>query len=105
MFFRIYRETLSRFVRRFNNALKQCGMKDYKFRYYWEHALEEGSHSRGVAYVGIEHNNEVYFGVSISENINTAAINALMNAINKSYIEEEIKNGDDYDAENISQTC
>lgn len=89
----------------FNNALKQCGMKDYKFRYYWEHALEEGSHSRGVAYVGIEHNNEVYFGVSISENINTAAINALMNAINKSYIEEEIKNGDDYDAENISQTC
>ncbi|WP_236876182.1 hypothetical protein [Clostridioides difficile] len=28
-------------------------MKDYKFRYYWEHALEEGSHSRGVAYVGL----------------------------------------------------
>lgn len=77
-------------------------MKDYKFRYYWEYVLEEGLYLRGVVYVGIEYNNEVYFGVSILENINIVVINVFMNVINKSYIEEEIKNGDDYDVENIS---
>lgn len=70
----------------FNNALKQKELKNYKFKNYYEHALSDGSHAKGVAYVEIEEGNEPYFGVGISENINTAAINALMNAINKSYM-------------------
>lgn len=70
----------------FNNALKQKELKNYKFVNYHEHALSDGSHAKGVAYVEIEENGEPYFGVGISENINTAAINALMNAINKSYM-------------------
>lgn len=70
----------------FNNALKQKELKNYKFKNYHEHALSYGSHAKGVAYVEIEDNGEPYFGVGISENINTAAINALMNAINKSYM-------------------
>lgn len=65
----------------FNNALKQKELKNY-----YEHALSDGSHAKGVAYVEIEEGNEPYFGVGISENINTAAINALMNAINRSYM-------------------
>ena len=70
----------------FNNALKQKELKNYKFKNYYEHALSDGSHAKGVAYVEIEDKGEPYFGVGISENINTAAINALMNAINKSYM-------------------
>lgn len=70
----------------FNNALKQKELKNYKFKNYYEHALSDGSHAKGVAYVEIEEGNEPYFGVGISENINTAAINALMNAINRSYM-------------------
>ena len=70
----------------FNNALKQKELKNYRFKNYHEHALSDGSHAKGVAYVEIEEDGEPYFGVGISENINTAAINALMNAINKSYM-------------------
>ena len=70
----------------FNNALKQKELKNYSFKNYYEHALSDGSHAKGVAYVEIEVDGEPYFGVGISENINTAAINALMNAINKSYM-------------------
>ena len=70
----------------FNNALKQKELKNYRFKNYHEHALSDGSHAKGVAYVEIEEDGEPYFGVGISENINTAAINALMYAINKIYI-------------------
>lgn len=92
----------------FSNSIKGNRMCDYKFVSYYEHALDEGSHSRGVAYVGISINNKEYFGVSISENISTAAINTLLNAINQSYKYEEkgeIEYGDDYDAKNIIKTC
>ena len=70
----------------FNNAFKKKELKNYRFKNYYEHALSDGSHAKGVAYVEIEVDDEPYFGVGISENINTAAINALMNAINKSYM-------------------
>lgn len=90
----------------FNNALKEIKIKDYKFKSYSEHALDEGSHSRGVAYIEVECDNKNYFGVGISENINTAAINALMNAINKYYYDKGEKNyGNDYDTEDIIKTC
>lgn len=92
----------------FSNAIRNQKINDYKFVSYWEHALDEGSHSRGVAYVQIKINEKDYFGVSVSENINTAAINALLNAINKSYKEQskgEIEYGNDYDSKNIIKTC
>ncbi|MGL5330304.1 MAG: 2-isopropylmalate synthase, partial [Peptostreptococcaceae bacterium] len=92
----------------FSNAIRSQRINNYKFVSYWEHALDEGSHSRGVAYVQIKVNEKDYFGVSISENINTAAINALLNAINISCKEQskgEIEYGDDYDSKNIIKTC
>ncbi|MGL5694453.1 MAG: 2-isopropylmalate synthase [Peptostreptococcaceae bacterium] len=92
----------------FSNAIRSQRINDYKFVSYWEHALDEGSHSRGVAYVQIKVNNNDYFGVSVSENINTAAINALLNAINKSYkfkSKGEIEYGNDYDSKNTIKTC
>ncbi|MBS7148493.1 MAG: 2-isopropylmalate synthase [Intestinibacter bartlettii] len=81
----------------FSNALIQQdeeelkSLKNYKFVHYHEHALGEGSHVKGVAYIQIDTGcTEPYFGVGISENINTAAISALMNAINKSYIKMDV---------------
>lgn len=81
----------------FSNALMQQDeeelkpLKNYKFVHYHEHALGEGSHVKGVAYIQIDAGcSEPYFGVGISENINTAAISALMNAINKSYIKMDV---------------
>ncbi len=81
----------------FSNALMQQDeeelkpLKNYKFVHYHEHALGEGSHVKGVAYIQIDAGcTEPYFGVGISENINTAAISALMNAINKSYIKMDV---------------
>ena len=81
----------------FSNALMQQDekelqpLKNYKFVHYHEHALGEGSHVKGVAYIQIDTGaDEPYFGVGISENINTAAISALMNAINKSYIKMNV---------------
>ncbi|MCI6737700.1 MAG: 2-isopropylmalate synthase, partial [Intestinibacter sp.] len=81
----------------FSNALMEQDeeelkpLKNYKFVHYHEHALGEGSHVKGVAYIQIDTGaNEPYFGVGISENINTAAITALMNAINKSYIKMNV---------------
>ena len=81
----------------FSNALMQQDeeelkpLKNYKFVHYHEHALGEGSHVKGVAYIQIDTGcTEPYFGVGISENINTAAISALMNAINKSYIKMDV---------------
>lgn len=74
----------------FNNAIKTKELKDYKFIDYYEHALSDGSNAKGIAYVQIEDKGEPYFGVGISENVNTAAINALMNAINKSYMQVKI---------------
>ena len=81
----------------FSNPLMQQdeeelkSLKNYKFVHYHEHALGEGSHVKGVAYIQIDTGcTEPYFGVGISENINTAAISALMNAINKSYIKMDV---------------
>lgn len=81
----------------FSNALMQQdeeelkSLKNYKFVHYHEHALGEGSHVKGVAYIQIDTGcTEPYFGVGISENINTAAISALMSAINKSYIKMDV---------------
>ncbi|MDY2738176.1 2-isopropylmalate synthase [Intestinibacter sp.] len=82
----------------FSNALMEQDeeelkpLKNYKFVHYHEHALGEGSHVKGVAYIQIDTGaTEPYFGVGISENINTAAISALMHAINKSYIKMNVE--------------
>ena len=65
----------------FSNALMQQdeeelkSLKNYKFVHYHEHALGEGSHVKGVAYIQIDTGcTEPYFGIGISENINTCLL-------------------------------
>ena len=67
----------------FFNCLKNSNINGYKFISYDEHALDKGSNSKAVAYIQIEKDSKRYFGVGVSENIDTASLNALISAINR----------------------
>jgi len=67
----------------FFNALHASNINGCNFISYDEHALEVGSNSKAVAYIQIESEGKRYFGVGVSENIDTASINALVSAINR----------------------
>ncbi|OPJ60504.1 2-isopropylmalate synthase [Clostridium oryzae] len=67
----------------FFNALHDNNINGCKFISYDEHALEGGSHSRAVTYIQIENKGKRYFGVGISENIDTSSLNALISALNR----------------------
>ena len=50
-----------------------------------EHALEDGSDSSAIAYVGIKgEDNQLYFGIGIDPDILRASIDALITAMNRS---------------------
>lgn len=61
-----------------NNNINGC-----TFISYDEHALNVGSKSKAVAYIQIENNGKKYFGVGVSENIDTASLNALVDSLNR----------------------
>lgn len=67
----------------FFNALHAAHINGCKFISYDQHALDRGSKSKAVSYIQVENNGKRYFGVGVSENIDTAAINALVSAINR----------------------
>jgi 2-isopropylmalate synthase len=68
----------------FFKALHESNINGCNFISYDEHALELGSNSKAVAYIQIENEGKRYFGVGVSENIDTASLNALVSAINRS---------------------
>jgi 2-isopropylmalate synthase len=67
----------------FFNALHAYNINGCNFISYDEHALDGGSHSRAVCYIQIENQGKRCFGVGVSENIDTASLNALVSAINR----------------------
>ncbi|MDP4179216.1 MAG: 2-isopropylmalate synthase, partial [Bacillota bacterium] len=67
----------------FFNALHTNHINGCKFISYDEHALERGSKSKAVSYIQVENKGKNYFGVGISENIDTASLNALISALNR----------------------
>ncbi|URZ18238.1 2-isopropylmalate synthase [Clostridium felsineum] len=67
----------------FFNAMHNNNYNGCKFISYDEHALNIGSHSKAVAYIQIESKEKRYFGVGISDNIDTASLNALVSALNR----------------------
>ena len=67
----------------FFNALHNYNINGCKFISYDEHALNGGSHSKAVCYIQVESNGKRFFGVGVSENIDTASLNALISAINR----------------------
>lgn len=66
-----------------SNALKKCYNLEYKISTYQEHALEKGSNSLAIAYVGIDYGDgKTAWGSSIDADIIRASIDALVTAIN-----------------------
>ena len=66
-----------------SNALKQNLSLDYSNLTYTEHALETGSTSKAVTYVGItDEAGKMHWGAGVDEDIITSSVHALVSAIN-----------------------
>ena len=66
-----------------SNALKKQFRLEYRLETYQEHALEQSSSSRAIAYVGIRDAQEKRFwGAGVDQDIIKAYYNALLTAIN-----------------------
>lgn len=69
-----------------SNAIKDALGIEYSIITYTEHALEVGSTSKAVAYVGIDTVDGVFWGAGNKSDIIDASISALISAINNSNI-------------------
>ena len=66
------------------NAIKPCLEKNYIDLSYGEHAIERGSTSKAVAYVGLTfEDGQVVWGAGIHNDIIAASVNAYISAINR----------------------
>lgn len=66
-----------------SNALKKQFRLEYDLVTYQEHALEQSSSSRAIAYVGIkDKEGNLYWGAGVDQDIIHASIHALLTAIN-----------------------
>ncbi|MCR5717421.1 MAG: 2-isopropylmalate synthase [Oscillospiraceae bacterium] len=65
------------------NALKAFLGKQFTIQVYTEHALTVSSKSDAVAYVGIEAENKIYWGVGIRKDISDSSAAALFSALNR----------------------
>ena len=67
-----------------SNAIKQHYGLSYTIVTYEEHALEKGSDSKAVSYVGIaDRDGKVYWGAGVHTDIITSSIYALVSAVNR----------------------
>ena len=67
-----------------SNALKKAYELKYSLETYQEHALERGSTSRAIAYIGITSDaGRQYWGCGIHTDIIAASVYALFSAINR----------------------
>ena len=72
-----------------SNALKKQFRLEYDLVTYQEHALEQSSSSRAIAYVGIrDKEGRMFWGAGLDQDIIRASINALLTAINNKEITE-----------------
>lgn len=72
-----------------SNALAKQYNRACHIMCYEEHALQDGSDSSAIAYVGIEGDNgKAYFGIGIDPDIIRASIDALVSAMNRSMIDK-----------------
>lgn len=66
-----------------SNAFKEHFGLKYTLNVYEEHAVSVGTASKAAAYVGIESQGKLYWGVGINQDIIKASIAALVGAVNK----------------------
>jgi 2-isopropylmalate synthase len=66
-----------------SNAMKSCYNLQYELITYQEHALEQSSSSKAIAYVGLKKpNGQIAWGAGVDPDIASSSIYALINAIN-----------------------
>ena len=67
-----------------SNALKKHYRLEYDLVTYEEHALEQSSSSRAIAYVGIRRKSDgdLFWGAGVDVDIIRASIDALLTAVN-----------------------
>lgn len=67
------------------NGLRKLIGREFEISNYTEHTLERSSASKAAAYIGIHEPNseDIYWGVGVDSNINTASVYALISAVNK----------------------
>ena len=66
-----------------SNAFKEYFKVDYTLKVYEEHAVSIGTSSKAAAYVGIEHDGKMFWGVGLNQDIIKASVAALVSAVNK----------------------
>ena len=66
-----------------SNAFKDYFGITYTLKNYEEHAISVGSASKAAAYVAIEHDGKLFWGVGVNQDIIKASIAALVSAVNK----------------------
>ncbi len=76
-----------------SNAVKTYFGVNYELMTYEEHAISRSSASKAAAYVAISHDNKLYWGVGVDEDIIKSSIAALVSAANKLVAEQHITEG------------
>lgn len=71
-----------------NNLLRENLNADLEIVSYSEHALEQTASSRAMAFISLRVNNKIFYGAGVSTNINTASMEALLSAYNRSRKEQ-----------------
>ena len=72
----------------FFQAISSIGVVGYEFVNYHEHAISRGSDALGICYIELKvPGNGHIFGVGINANINVAAIQGILCAINRAEAE------------------
>ena len=65
-----------------SNALKALFGVEYTLVGYEQHALEDGSRSQAISYVGVESSGKTYWGAGVDDDIIKSSYKALVSAVN-----------------------
>ena len=65
-----------------SNAIKTVFGLEYTVIGYEQHALEDGSRSQAISYVGVESGGKTYWGAGVDDDIIKSSYKALVSAVN-----------------------
>ncbi|MBI5375722.1 MAG: 2-isopropylmalate synthase [Candidatus Schekmanbacteria bacterium] len=74
----------------FSNAVKNEMKINFRIISYYEHALEQGSDSKAVAYIRIDVDGNKFWGAGIDTNIDVASFKAILSALNRAQMGKNV---------------
>lgn len=66
-------------------ALLEAGHGEFRIKNFAEHSIGEGSDAKAMAYIQVEANDALFYGVGVSSNTSRAGIEALFSAMNRAH--------------------